>query len=124
MDKVSFKIPGCPPSLNATYKVNYRTKCVYLDESVRNYKNQAILFIPPFKIEPQEKVILTLEYHGKFYNNDGTIKRRDVQNLDKCLCDVIFSKLGADDSCVWMISACKVEDLEEFVQVTIIKIGE
>lgn len=122
MDKKTFKIPGLPPSVNACYKVNYRTKQVYLDEAVRTFKNQAILFIPPFKIEPQEKICLELEYHGKFFNKDGTIKRRDVQNLDKCLCDVLFEKFGADDSCIWKISACKVDDTEEFVNVTISKI--
>lgn len=124
MDKILFKVPLLPPSVNQMYKINYRTKQCYLDESVRTFKNQAILFIPPFKIEPQEKIILILEYHGKFFNNDGTIKRRDVQNLDKCLCDVIFEKLGADDSCVWTLIAAKIPDKEDFVQVTIIKIGE
>lgn len=120
--KITFKVPLLPPSVNAMYKINYRTKQCYLDDSVRTFKNQAILFIPPFKIEPQDRIILTLEYHGKFYNNDGTIKKRDVQNLDKCLCDVLFEKFGADDSCIWMLNACKVDDKEDFVNVTIIKL--
>jgi Holliday junction resolvase RusA-like endonuclease len=121
-EKVTFKVPLLPPSVNQMYKINYKTKQCYLDESVRTFKNQAIFFIPRFELKPQDKVILIFEYHGKFFNNDGTIKKKDVQNLDKCLCDIIFTKLGADDSCVWCLVASKFNDTQEFIKVTIIKI--
>jgi Holliday junction resolvase RusA-like endonuclease len=122
MHKITFKIPALPPSINQMYKLNFKTKQVYLDESVREFKNKAIFYIPNFKINPQEKVILVVEYHGKFYNKDGTIKRRDGQNLDKCLYDIIFDKLSADDSCVWAGVFSKIHAEEEFTMVTIIKI--
>ena len=116
----TFKIPALPPSINQMYKINYRTKQCYLDESVRKFKRDAIIFIPPVIIDTGIKLRLEVEYHGKFHNKNGTIKRRDGQNLDKCLYDVIFEKLGIDDKHAWSGSWSKHHnDEEEFTLVTI-----
>lgn len=59
-------------------------------------------------------------YHGRFLNKDGTIKRKDGQNLDKALYDIIFEKFGLDDKLVWEGTWTKVHnDENEFTEVTV-----
>lgn len=102
------------------YKINYRTKRCYLDESVRAFKRIAVPFIPPIKTDDTNKLKVSVEYHGKFLNKDGTIKRKDGQNLDKALYDIIFEKIGVDDKVVWEGSFKKIHDPDkEFTRVTI-----
>lgn len=116
----TFKIPHLPPSLNQTYKINYRTKQMYLDKSAVDFKRNAILFIPKIEVDEEGVLEVLVEYHGKFLNKDGTTKRRDGQNLDKVLYDVIFERLGLDDSIVWKGSWIKKHnEKEEFTVVTI-----
>ena len=116
-----FKIPALPPSMNQIYKINYKTKSVYLDESVRDFKKIAVLYIPPLQFKPNKKLKVDVEYHGQFLNKgDGEIKRRDGQNLDKVLYDVMFEKFGIDDKFAWSGSWKKVHNPnEEFTLVTV-----
>ena len=115
-----FRIPALPPSVNRMYKINYRTKQCYLDKSVQEFKHKAIHNIPHFMVSKNARLELLVEYHGKFINKgDGKPKRRDGQNLDKCLYDIIFEKLGLDDSIVWKGSWSKHHNEEEFTLVTI-----
>lgn len=102
------------------YKINYRTRKCYLDESVRVFKRAAIPHIPPITISENTKVLLEVEYHGKFLNKDGSLKRRDGQNLDKALYDIIFEVIGVDDKVVWEGSWSKIHNPdEEFTIITI-----
>jgi len=115
-----FKIPALPPSVNRMYKISYRTKQCYLDESVRTFKQIAYPFIPPIKLKKDSLLKVQIEYHGKFYNADKSVKRRDGQNLSKCLYDIIFEKLGIDDKFAWFGTWKKVHNPEEeFTLVTI-----
>ena len=122
-----FKLPAIPPSVNAMYKINYRTKSVYLDESVRAFKNNVFSFIPPIgQIDDQKKLEVFVEYHGIFLNkSDGRTKRKDGQNLDKCLFDIIFEKWGLDDSMAWIGHWKKVHNTEkEFTLVEVFECTE
>lgn len=109
-----FMIPAIPPSVNHMVKPNFRTKTMYLDESVRSFKRIAFPCIPPLvQVKEGSHLTLSVEYHAKFYNNDGTIKRKDGQNLDKCLYDIIFAKWGLDDSMVFKGYWEKIHDPEK-----------
>ena len=121
-----FKIPSIPPSVNQMYKINYKTKSVYLDESVREFKKIAFLYIPNIQIADNSKLRVNVEYHGQFFNKgNGEVKRRDGQNLDKCLYDVIFEKLGVDDKHAWEGTWKKIHNPdEEFTLVTISEMKE
>jgi hypothetical protein len=116
-----FRIPAIPPSVNNMYKLNFRTKSVYLDDSVCKFKSVAIPHIPPLRFKEGSRLNVEVEYHGQFLNKgDGETKRRDGQNLDKCLYDVIFEKLGIDDKFAWQGSWKKIHNPdEEFTLVTI-----
>lgn len=85
---------------------------MYLDECVIRFKDVAFNYIPPCPhIEPQQPLEAFVEYHGLFMNKlDNKIKRRDGQNLDKCLYDLIFEKWGIDDSVVFKGHWEKIHD--------------
>ena len=118
-----FKIPAIPPSINQMYKINYRTRSVYLDESVRKFKQIAFPYIPALTFNPESRLKVEVEYHGQFLNkSNNEVKRRDGQNLDKCLYDIIFEKLGIDDKYAWEGTWKKVHNPEE--EYTLIKILE
>lgn len=121
MKPLQFKIPAIPPSVNQMYKINYKTRSVYLDPSVRDFKRTAFIHIPPIRLNDGTKLSVDVEYHGQFMNKgDGEIKRRDGQNLDKCLYDIIFEKFGIDDKHAWSGSWKKVNNpSEEFTLITI-----
>ncbi len=79
------------------------------------------MHIPPITFKPEVRLKVEVEYHGQFINKgNGKTKRRDGQNLDKCLYDVIFEKIGLDDCHAWEGSWKKVHNSEkEFTLVTI-----
>jgi len=118
---MAFKLPALPPSVNQMYKINYRTKQMYLDKSVTDFKNKVYPLIPALK-PPVERLRIEVEYYGRFLNKNGTIKRKDGQNLDKCLYDIIFEKFGLDDSIVWEGTWSKNHCEEE--DYTLVKIYE
>ena len=121
MKTVEFKIPGLPPSINATYGINYHKKKCYMNTIAREFKFKVKLNTPRVKIEPGAKLEVEFEYHGNWINKNGTIKKKDGWNLDKVLCDAIFEKIGSDDSVAFKGSWVKVQSKEEF---TIVKIKE
>ena len=51
MPKIAkFILPALPPSLNSIYKINYISKQVYLDKSVKEFKSIVYPLIPQIKI--------------------------------------------------------------------------
>ena len=55
------------------------------------------------------KLKITVKYYGNWKNKDGSIKRKNGQNLDKCLYDAIFDKLGIDDKVAFSGSWEKIQ---------------
>lgn len=130
MPKIAkFILPALPPSLNSIYKINYISKQVYLDKSVKEFKSIVYPLIPQIKIPEGQALELKIRYYGMFLNkSDGKIKRKDGQNLDKVLYDIIFEKWGLDDSITFKGSWEKIhypeKDLTEIeVYTTSIKKG-
>ena len=95
-----------------------------LTKKARDFKSQAYIYVPSADMSGDQRYKVEVEYHGQFYNKgNGKIKKKDGQNLDKCLYDVIFDKLGVDDSVVFEGSWKKVHNVkEEFTLVTITKL--
>lgn len=98
---------------------------MYTDESVALFKHRVWKSIPPLNIGSGHELEVLIEYHGQFYNKgNNEIKRKDGQNLDKCLYDVLFEKWGLDDSIVFKGTWEKVHNPnEEFTLIEIRKIG-
>ncbi len=95
-----FELPMLPPSINQTYRINYKTRQCYMHKDARQFKRDAYPLIPFMKID-DELINIRVIYYGKFINKNGTITRKDGQNLDKALYDIICEKFGIDDSRVF-----------------------
>ena len=123
MKPIEFKIPMLPPSLNSIYKINYVKRECYMDKNARKFKCDAKLYTPNLsgKYVEGTKLIISVKYYGNWKNKDGSIKRKDGQNLDTCLYDAIFEKMGVDDKVAFKGSWEKIQSDEEF---TIVKIEE
>ena len=120
---MEFKIPAIPPSVNQHLKINYRRRCVYLDPAVKKFKVIASMHIPPITFKPDVKLKVEVEYHGQFINKSNKkTKRRDGQNLDKCLYDAMFEKFGINDCHAWEGSWKKVHNNEQ--SFTLVNISE
>jgi len=119
MQRIEFKIPALPPSLNQVYKINYVRRQCYMDDSARKFKATAKMFTPVLKYVEGTKLLVSVKYLGNWHNLDGSIKRKDGQNLDKCLYDAIFEKMGVDDKVVFKGQWEKVQSKEECTVVTI-----
>ena len=92
---------------------------MYLDDSVREFKSAVWTKIPRIEIEEQTKLKVLVEYFGNFHNKDGTIKRKDGQNLDKCLYDILFECWGLDDKHVFRGEWTKNQSEKEYTQITV-----
>lgn len=115
-----FKIPLLPQSINSMYKVNYRTRHVYLSEEARQFKWQAKGYMPPIKFPEGTKFHLNLIFCGNWNYKNGKNRRADVQNLVKILIDAIFEHAGeSDDSYVFGVCAYKVQSNTEYTMVKI-----
>ena len=90
-----------------------------MDKSARQFKYQAKLYTPVIEYEEGTKLKIIVKYYGNWHNKNGTIKRKDGQNLDKCLYDAIFEKMGVDDKVAFSGSWEKIQSDEEY---TIVKI--
>lgn len=101
----------------------WHLKRMILTSSAREFKNVAWNYIPPIKLAAEKQYKVSVEYHGKFLNKDGTTKNRDGQNLDKCLYDIIFEKLSGNDKQVWEGYWKKINDEQVYTLVTIEEIN-
>lgn len=110
---VVFEVPLLPVSINKLYGIhviNGRPR-VFLGHEGRRFKEQAKMFMPAKKGWPNQQSMLSLkaELHGPWFYKNGKIKKADIMNLDKVLCDAISEKYGFDDSWIWKRTIEKVE---------------
>jgi len=116
---MKFKIPFKTPTINLMYSTfrGHRVKSKEareLAEEVGQYVNQTEV------IEGELKV--TIDIYSNWYNKDGTIKKRDIANLEKFITDSIFNNLeGMDDKQIFEIRMEKFQSDEEFSIVEIKK---
>ena len=118
-EKMIIKLPFKTPTVNlmyATFNGNRVKSKVAKElskevgEIVRNSQTEIL------KVELK----VDIEIHSNWYNKDGTIKKRDIANLEKFITDSIFAELEEmDDSQIFKLTMKKIQSDEEF---TIIKI--
>lgn len=118
--QLSFIIPGLPPSYNRHFQISYNLRQVYLTKEAQQYKRKTAMYIPPCpQINNTIALKVCIEYHSDWFYKNGKIKKKDIQNLDKLLLDVISARLGFNDSQFFIIHAEKIQDKEEFTEVMI-----
>lgn len=122
MKSISWRIPGFPVGFNESFNIHYLSKEICLSKKAHDYKRKVKLATPPITIPNGTKISIYVEIHSnRWYTKAGSIRKIDVQNLDKLMLDAIFSKLGFDDSIIWNSHFVKVEDKVEY---TLIKLEE
>jgi len=118
--QITFTIDGIPVSYNKHFKIDHYNKQVYLTEEARRYKNYVAMCVPAVTFKPNVPVSFTGVVYGNWFTKKGTIRKIDVQNMDKLLVDAIFKKIGIDDKCVFDIRMSKVQhDSKECIVVTV-----
>ena len=118
--QTKFKIPILPQSVNSLYKVNYRTRQVYLSDEGRQFKTTAKLYIPQIKLKKKLPIIdIKIKYFGKWHCKNGSVRRADGPNLDKVLFDAISEALGFDDCLIFYWAGQKIESDTDYTEVVI-----
>ena len=111
---MKFKIPFKTPTINLMYSTfrGHRVK----SKEARELSKDVILIVnstPYEKIEGELEV--TINIYSNWFNKDGTIKKRDIANLEKFITDSIFSGLeDMDDKQIFQIRMEKFQSDEEF----------
>ena len=102
MDKgLRFVIPSLPPSVNALYYINFRTRQVGLKPEVAAWKSEAKSHIPIWTDRGETTSgILRVDsvFTYNWYYQNGKLRQFDTPNMLKALFDVIAEKLGVNDS--------------------------
>jgi len=105
---IEFCVPGSCPSYNASFKIAYALKQVYLSREAKEFKKKVMIYCPPCKVDDTDLVVLELDFISSWICNNGKLRKRDCQNMDKLLVDALFTKLGIDDSHLQKLTVQKI----------------
>jgi Holliday junction resolvase RusA-like endonuclease len=108
------------PSVNHLY-FHWQGRTILTKEAreLQKYIKETI-GIPDISEFIDKKLSLTILIGENWYNKNGTIKKKDVENRSKFICDSVFSSIGLDDKQVFEHKMIKVQQEKE-VAVVIIK---
>lgn len=112
-------IPFKTPTVNLMYATfrGYRVK----SKEARELAKEVDLIVkstPTEIIKGELNVNITI--YSNWYNKNGTIKKRDIANLEKFITDSIFSNLeDMDDSQIFNINLKKIQSDKEYTEVEI-----
>lgn len=84
-----------------------------------------LLDIKPIKVNPTTLIKATYTLYSKWYNNDGSIKRKDSNNYIKVVEDYLPIILqGFDDKQIWDTTTRKVCNCIQYTEKIIINLEE
>lgn len=118
---VSFIIPFLPVSCNSLYgiKAGRGGVKVFLKSEARTFKEKAKLFMPPRSLDSSSLLSLEIFIKAAWFFKNGSVRKLDIQNLEKILIDAIAEKYDFEDQRIWMKLCEKQEGVEEQVLVKI-----
>lgn len=131
-------VPGVPPSVNASYATNFKTKKRFPSKSLIAFKklfnsSSIHIFDGPTKTTLKDflneirskKLCLIVQVYFKrerLFTKDGRIKKLDISNRIKSVEDCICKAIGIDDSQIFRVVAEKcVTDCEEQTVISIMR---
>lgn len=109
---MKFKIPFKTPTINTMYATfhGHRVK----SKEARKLAEEVIQHVNQTEILEGELTV-TIDIYSNWYNKDGTIKKRDIANLEKFITDSIFSNLDQmDDKQIFKITMNKHQSDKEY----------
>jgi Holliday junction resolvase RusA-like endonuclease len=126
MKVLDVKIPTLPPSANSIYapvsvgptlsKRGFNT--ITMTKEARVWIEHATLFLPPMRLDDTLRYRMELSYHANWYTKQGEIRKKDVRNYEKLVCDTVCRRYLLDDKLVWESLVVKVQDdTKEYVMV-------
>ena len=116
--RLTFTVPGIPPSYNKSIKINYRLRQIHLTQEARRFKDKVKIHMPYWELP--DRVLLfsvRISYNSDWYYKNKKVRKKDVQNLDKLLIDAMFKALGRDDSFLFKVTNEKIQSIKEFTRV-------
>lgn len=120
---VRFRINGMPESMNSIYQIIFAQRRVMMKPDVLRYKTQAKLMMPPWKTSDNELFGIKMRFHHDWYFKKGTIRRVDLSNLEKVICDATAEKYGFDDARIFEKYSWKVQSGQtSFVEVEVYRL--
>ena len=119
---IEFKVPFIPPSANKIYWINYNERRVYLSEEARNFKTAVKSFMPLWEVDPSVYLRFDISIYDNWYTKEGSVRKRDIQNLDKIIIDACCERLGIGDERVWERTIRKLSDDKLKDGFTVVKI--
>ena len=97
------------PSYNIAFKINHRTKKVYLSKVAHDFKRDLKMATPHLDMKKVKYLLFNIDVMQDWFYKNGKLKRQDVQNMDKLIIDAVCDKLGVDDSIVIQSSIQKIQ---------------
>lgn len=119
---VYFRITGLPESMNSIYQIIFAQRRVQLKPDVLRYKVQAKLMMPPWKCEDEWLYGIELKFHSDWYFKNEKIRKIDLSNLEKIVCDCVSEKYGFDDARIFEKMSWKKQSDKNFVDVKVYKL--
>lgn len=102
MNSIAFELPDLPKSVNCIYEYNRPFSGLpvrRLKGEFALWKSKLKVYVPGCKWVVNRFVKVTLDFQSpNWWHRNGTLKRKDIENLEKLTIDTIFEKWGADDS--------------------------
>lgn len=131
---LTFTYNSIPPSLNQSLQVSgfrmihtpkareYRKETT--KDTLSQIKQNISLYNNILTLNETNKLRLTINIMTKWHNKDHTIKHKDIQNLEKLVCDSVFEALNIinnklNDKQIFTIIMNKIESDTEQTTVTI-----
>lgn len=112
-------IPAIPPSYNKHLKIVFNLRYIELTREAKDFKNTVKRYMTPWEVSTNSMFDIDISIHNSWFFKNNKLQKKDVQNLDKLLCDAIFEKLGIGDEQIRDLHTHKVRDKKTFTQVTI-----
>ena len=98
---IEFELPDLPASVNCIYEFNRPDSGLpvrRLKGAFALWKSKLKVHVPQCKWVTGKFVKVTLDFQSpNWYHGNGTLKRKDIENLEKLTIDTIFEKWQADD---------------------------
>ena len=117
---MKFRISFKTPTVNTMYATfhGHRVK----SKEARELSKEVGLIVKTTPYEVIEgELEVTIDIYSNWYNKDGTIKKRDLANLEKFITDSIFANFEEmDDKQIFKITMNKHQSVEEYSIINIV----
>lgn len=98
---VTFQLPSLPGSQNAIYEYNHHSSGLpvrRLKGVWAIWKSELKVYVPRCDWAKGKFLRIELDFQSpNWWYDNGKLRRKDIENLEKLAIDTIFEKIGCDD---------------------------